>query len=52
MYTLPHFIWLAVCIAFITVSTVLLRKYTPPFKKVMSWACVAAVISELVKTFP
>ena len=51
MYTLPHFIWLAVCIVFITVSTVLLRKYTPPFKKVMSWACVAAVLSELVKTF-
>lgn len=51
MYTLPHFIWLAVCIVFITVSTVLLRKYTPPFKKVMSWACMAAVLSELVKTF-
>ncbi|MBQ3599514.1 MAG: YwaF family protein [Clostridia bacterium] len=51
MYTLPHFVWLAVCAVFITVATVLLRKYNPPFKKVMSWACVAAVIAELVKTF-
>ena len=51
MYTLPHFIWLAICIMFITVSTVLLRKYNPPFKRVMTWACVAAVIAELIKTF-
>ncbi len=51
MYTLPHFIWLAVCITFITVSTVLLRKYNPPFKRVMSWACIAAVIAELIKVF-
>lgn len=51
MFSLPHLTWLAVCVPFIIVSTVLLRKYNPPFKKVMSWACIAAVIAELVKTF-
>lgn len=33
MYTLPHFVWLAVCAVFITVATVLLRKYNPPLKR-------------------
>ncbi len=51
MFSLQHFIWLAICIAFVTVTTVLLRKYKPPFKKVMTAACIAAVVAELIKTF-
>lgn len=51
MYSIPHIIWLAICVTFIVTATVLLRKYKPPFQKVMSWACVAAVLAELVKTF-
>lgn len=51
MFSIPHFIWLAICFTFIVTATVLLRKYKPPFKSVMSWACIAAVLAELVKTF-
>lgn len=51
MFSVQHFIWLAICAAFITVTTVLLRKHKPPFKNVMTAACIAAVVAELVKTF-
>ena len=51
MFTLNHFIWLAVCLIVITTSVILLRKYKPGLKWVLTVACIVSVVSELVKTF-
>ena len=51
MFSLQHFIWLAICVVCITVATVFLRKHKVPLNKLMTAACVAAVIAELIKTF-
>ena len=51
MYTLNHFIWIGICALVITLSIILLRKYKPGLKCVLTIACVVSVISELVKTF-
>lgn len=51
MYTLNHFIWLAVCALVIAISIILLRKYKPSLKTVLTIACIVSVISEIIKTF-
>lgn len=51
MFTLNHFIWLAVCLIVITTSVILLRKYKPGLKWVLTAACIVSAVSELVKTF-
>ena len=51
MFTLNHFIWLAICLIVIATSVILLRKYKPGLKWVLTVACIVSVVSELVKTF-
>lgn len=51
MYTLNHFIWIAVCLVIIAVSSYLLKKYKPRLKWVLTVACIVSAISELIKTF-
>ncbi|MBP3657644.1 MAG: YwaF family protein [Clostridia bacterium] len=51
MFSAYHFIWLAICIALIAGSVAYLRRTKPPLERVLSAACVVAVVSEVVKTF-
>lgn len=51
MYTLQHFIWLALCFVIIILSIILLKKYKPSLRQVLTIACVVAVVSEIIKTF-
>lgn len=51
MFTTAHLIWLCISVVFVIVTTVLLRKRKPPFKKVLTAACIAAVIAEMIKIF-
>lgn len=51
MFTTNHFIWLAISIALIIVSTVLLVKHKPDINKVLTVACVGAVMSEFTRAF-
>lgn len=51
MFTLNHFIWLAVCLLVGVISAAYLRKYRPSLRTVLSVACVGCIISEVIKTF-
>ncbi len=51
MFTVNHIIWMIISFLAVAASIILLKKYNPPIKKVLSIACVGAVASELVKTF-
>ena len=51
MFTINHFIWLAICATIITASMLLLKKYKLPLKTVLTIACVVAALSEIVKVF-
>ncbi len=51
MFTINHFIWLAVCCCIVVVSMWLLKKYKLPLKTVLTIACVVAACSEIVKVF-
>lgn len=51
MFTVNHFIWLAISVALITAFTVYLNKRKPSVKTVLSFCCVGGVLSELVKVF-
>ena len=49
MFTVYHFIWLAVCAVLIAGTLVFLKQRRPPLKSVLSVCCVLCVLSELVK---
>lgn len=51
MFTVYHFIWLGICFSLIAVCAILLNKYKPSLKDVLTIACAVSVISELIKTF-
>lgn len=50
MFTVYHFIWLAICIPLCAVALWQLKKRKPPLKKVLSLACIVCVLSEVIKT--
>lgn len=50
MFTVYHFIWLAICIPLCAVALWQLKKHKPPLKKVLSLACIVCVLSEVIKT--
>ena len=50
MFTVNHFIWLGICVVAETAALVWLYKHRPALKNVLSFACVLAIFSELVKT--
>lgn len=49
MFTVYHFIWLAISVVLIIGTLVLLKQRRPPLKSVLSVCCVLCVLSELVK---
>ena len=51
MFTAYHFIWLAVSFILIAAAIVLLIKYKPDMRRVLTWACIGAVLSELTRAF-
>ena len=51
MFTLNHFVWLAISFIIIGVTTTLLLKNKPDISKVLSYACVGAVLSEITRAF-
>ena len=51
MFSVYHVIWMILCAAIIAVSLVLLRKYKPSLRFVLTVACVVCLISELIKIF-
>ena len=51
MFTVNHFIWLAISFAAIITCIVLLNKYKPDITKVLTWACIGAVMSEFTRAF-
>lgn len=50
MFTVYHFIWLAICMPLCAVALWQLKKRKPPLKKVLSLACIVCVLSEVIKT--
>ncbi len=51
MFTLYHFVWLGISVPVIVTALMLLLKYRPPMKKVLSVACICCIFSELFKIF-
>lgn len=51
MFTANHFIWLAISFILMITAIVLLIKYKPDLNKVLTVACVGAVLSELTRAF-
>lgn len=51
MFTINHIIWLAVSIILIVVLLVMLKKYSPDLKSVLTGACIVAVMSEFTRAF-
>lgn len=51
MFSIYHIIWLVISFALIVFGVVYLKRTNPPLRKVLSFACIGSVISELVKTF-
>jgi hypothetical protein len=49
MFTLNHFIWLAISFLIIAVCLINLIKYKPDIDKVLSWASIGAVLSEITR---
>lgn len=49
MFTVYHFIWLAISVVLIAGTLVFLKQRRPPLKSVLSVCCVLCVLSELVK---
>ncbi|MBQ4093315.1 MAG: YwaF family protein [Firmicutes bacterium] len=50
MFSFYHILWLILCALFITISMVMLKKYRPSLKQVLTVACIVSVCSELIKT--
>ena len=51
MFTTNHFIWLAICIIIEIGAVAWLYRHRPSLKSVLSFACIGAVLSEVIKTF-
>ena len=49
MFTLPHFIWIGICTAFITVTLIVLLKKKVELQKVINVMFVIAIVCELIK---
>ena len=50
MFTVYHFIWLGICLILFAAAFRVLKTRRPPLRKLLSIACVGAVLSELTKT--
>lgn len=51
MFSVYHFIWLAICIILIAVSVVWLKKNHPSLTSVLTVCCIIAAVSEFIKVF-
>lgn len=51
MFTINHVIWLVISFAVMIAAIVLLNKYKPDLQKVLTAACVGAVLSEVTRAF-
>ena len=51
MFSLQHFIWIGISVAVIAVSLVLLMRYKPSLKWLLTICCFGCVASELIKLF-
>lgn len=51
MFTVYHFVWLAICLLLIAAAAVYLHRQRPELRKVLGFACAVSVLSELTKTF-
>ncbi len=51
MFTLYHFIWIAIVAVLVPVSLIYLIKNQVEINKVLNYACIGAIISEVIKTF-
>lgn len=49
MFSVQHFIWIAICIVLIIGSCILISKYQPSFNKFFNIVCTLAIVSEVVK---
>ncbi|MCD7860114.1 MAG: YwaF family protein [Firmicutes bacterium] len=49
MFTIQHFVWLAISAIFIATTLFLLRRYRPGLTKFLSICCVGCIISEVLK---
>lgn len=49
MFSIQHFIWIAICIILIIGSCVFISKYQPSFVKFFNVVCVLSIISEVIK---
>lgn len=51
MFSTNHFIWMFISLMVIVSSVILLKKYKPSLKSVLTVCCIICVISEIVKIF-
>lgn len=49
MFSIQHFIWIAICIVLIVGSCIFITKHQPSFVKFFNVVCVLSIISEVVK---
>lgn len=51
MFSVYHIIWIVLSVSIITVSLILLRRYKPSLRFVLTVACIVSLASELIKVF-
>jgi len=51
MFSINHIIWLFISFSLIIAGVYYLKKNNPPLRSVLTFACVVAAVSELIKTF-
>ena len=51
MFSIQHFIWVAISLALIAAGLVALKKKKPSLRQVLTIACIGCVASELIKVF-
>ncbi|MBR3532989.1 MAG: YwaF family protein [Clostridiales bacterium] len=49
MFSVNHCIWMFICLVIVVISVLLLKKYRPPLKSVLTWAVIVSMISEAIK---
>ncbi len=49
MFSIYHFIWLAVCIVFMAVCFLLIKKFKPDFRTILNAALAISILSEITK---
>ena len=51
MFTWRHFLWLGICLVLSIIGLHIMKKRNLPISKALTSACIAAILSEIIKVF-